>query len=185
MTKRVFIELLQDRLTGGSATADVIGKFHYGAIEQAIDVVFSDIVSSDRNLAVQMAVPTTVNVVGNKALLSVSPILGMKGVISIEQGEQSIVAINGYEEFQLMKVLNPNLRKAAYSVRGSYMFFKGVEGEVEIGLIPMIASLDDEDSIMVEDFMEVLYMKVAQIMSPMSPKEVYNNQVSDLDKPKA
>lgn len=184
ITKRVLIELLQDRLSGGEATQDIIGKYHRGAIQRALDIVFSDIVSNDRRLAVQMALPYTLNVASNKVLLPVKPILGMSGVISIVKDDVDIPTVNGVEERSLIRILNPNLRNYAYRVVGNYMFFEGVEGEIEINIVPSISDMGEDENVVVEQFMEELYSRVARIMSPMQPKEVYDNQVADTDLPK-
>lgn len=181
ITKRVFIEVCQDRLSGGDATMDVRGKYDYRVIEQVLSVVFSDIASSDRSLLSAMSYPFVQEVKANKTTLPVRPVLGMKGIVSIEKDGVLIPVSNNQEQSYLMSVLNTQLSSYARFLVGNTLFFQGVEGEVIVNMIPIASDLDEDDNLVVEDMFEVLLGKVLQYMQAQRPKEVKDNSVSDVD----
>jgi hypothetical protein len=191
ITKRRFIELVQDRLAGGDATMDVQGKYAYTVIEEAINMVFSDIVSKDRYLAKEMAITYDQLVVCNKTLLSARPILGMKGIVWIEDSNGvNIPSAQGFEENKIMDYIMPQVGRKATNITGSYLFFKGVTTsniqsvEIIITMIPNIKDLDEDDNLIVEDKFTQMYDLVRQIVEPNKPQDILDNNVPDTDKGK-
>ena len=188
ITKRNFIELVQDRLSGGEATMDVQGKYSYGAIEEVMTIVFSDIVSKDRVLAEQMAIPYPLTVTNNKVLLPAKPIMGTKGIVWIEGKTGLIPFSQGIGESSIMSYILPQLQRAAINVTGNYLFFKGITDAnnlseaITVSMIPTIKDLDEDDNVVVEANFATFYALVSEIMQP-KPKDVVEDSVPDTDKP--
>lgn len=187
MTKRIFIELVQDRLSGGDATMDVQGKFSYAAIEQTTNIVLSDIVSKDRGLVEQFAVSNSYTVNSNKVLLNPKPIVGTKGIVFVNSEYGMIPVSQGLGESSIMSIIMPQMVKSVKSLVGSYLFFTGIpDGTVvEVILVPDFAAMDEDSNFIVEDNFEVLLRKVMEIMQPLSTEEIKDDSVKDTDKPQA
>lgn len=187
ISKRKFIELVQDRLSGGDATMDVQGKFSYGAIEAVTNIVLSDIVANNRSLAEQFALTSNYSVSENKVLLSIKPILGMKGIIFINSSFGMIPTTMGVGEASIMSIIMPSMTKYAKNIVGNYLFFVGLNTNnpivnIDLSVVPDFESMDEDDNFIVEANFEVLLRKVMELMQPLSPEEVLDDSVRDTDK---
>lgn len=189
ITKRQFIELVQDRLAGGDATMDVQGKFNYNVIEAVTSNALSDLAVNDRNSIVQIALPYTVTVTNNQATLPVKPLLGMKGIVWISKDGVFIPFATGIEESNLMSIIMPSLEVMAKRVNGYTLYLQGLtnaqytETSIEVSIIPDFKELDEDADFIVEGQLTQLFSLVLQLMQPLRQEEVYDNSVPDDAKP--
>jgi hypothetical protein len=180
ITKRTFIEYVQNRIVGGDATMDVQGVANYAVIEQAVNFVFNDLVSRDRYLAREMGTREVITVASNSGTLSASPMLGTKGIISAIHKGEFLPFTQGLEEATLMNILMPQVTaKSVVNSEGRKINFKGVEGDVEVIYIPNFSDLDEDVPFILESQMTNLYGMVRKVMAVDRNEEVLDNSVSD------
>lgn len=192
ITKRVLIELIQNRLAGGIVPADLQGKYPKQVIDRLIGLVYSDISYKNKKAVRNMALPYTSTVISANdryyIVLPVSPINGMSGVVWITGLNGTIIPTsNGLEQGNIMSKILPQIGVFAQNIEQNKMYFNEnpIATTVKIDIIPDFNSLGENDNVCVEGVVsDIFSMVMAKMRENVSQlEEVYNNQVADTDRP--
>ena len=191
ISKRVLTELIQNRLAGGDAPADVQGKYPKQVIGRLLGLVYSDLASQNKKTVRNMSLPYELAVTSSSGqyfcTLPVSPINGLAGIVWVSGSGMHIPISQGVEENNIMSSLLPMVNKRVSRIVGSKMYFNSNPNQefVDVEILPDYNSLSDDDNVCVEGVQSQLFnMVIAMMRQGASPlEEVYNNRVPDTDKP--
>lgn len=191
ITKRVLIELIQNRLAGGDAPSDIQGKYPRQVISRLLGMVYSDLASQSKKMVRNMALPYTLLVKEESGMyyctLPVSPINGLNGIVWVTCDGQYVPVSQGIEENNIMDSLLPMVSLKVSRIIKNKMYFSKTPNQdsVSVELLPDYNSLSDDDNVCLEGAQSQLFnMVIAMMRQGSSPvEEVYNNRVPDTDKP--
>jgi hypothetical protein len=190
ITKRDLIVTLQNRLSGGDCPDDIKGKYHPQALERVCDMVFSELVSNDMNLAKDLAIPYTLTpteVNGEwQAPIPIPLAINAKSIILVYGCDPSDWynvqdSILGHS---IMTVLKPySGRVSLYPLGEVFKFTRKPNATVTAFLIPNISAMNDDDMVVLTGKESTFFMAVFQAIRMMDgrPMEVVNNQKPDVD----
>jgi hypothetical protein len=191
ITKRVLIELVQNRLAGGDVPSDLQGKYPKPVISRLIGMVYSDMASQNKKSVRNMALPYECTVMTANGqyyiVLPVSPINGVNGIVWISKGQKFFPVSQGIEEANIMSYLLPMVSCSANRIVGNKLYFSANPNEttLDLEILPDFVNLSENDNVCVEGVQAQLFSMVMQMMREQSSQieEVYNNRVPDTDKP--
>lgn len=190
ITKRDLITTLQNRLSGGDCPDDVKGKYHPQVLERVCDMVFTELVFSNPNLAKDLALPYTVtptDVNGTwTATLPVPLAFDSKSIIWVWGCDPSdrYVVNDGIIGKAMMLVLKPHSARISFYPDGDVVkFSRKPNSTVTMYLIPNISSMDEDDQIVLTGKESTFFMACFQAIRAMDgrPMDVINNQKPDID----
>jgi len=192
MTKRVLIELIQNRLAGGDAPSDVQGKYPKQVIERLIALVYADIATQSKKKVRNMALSYSATVVSSNStyyvVLPVKPLNLLNGIVWITglNGE-FIPTSNGLEQTNIMAKIMPFVTCTASNIVENKMYFSSDPNttSVTLDILPDFANLGEDSNVCVEGVeSEIFSMVMAKMRENVSQlEEIYNNKVADTDKP--
>lgn len=189
ITKRILEELIQNRLAGGDAPADLQGKYPKQVIARLLGMVYSDLASQNKKIVRNMALPYDLPVQSSAnqyyVTLPVSPINGMGGIVWVTVNGEYVPMSQGVEEDNIMSSLLPMVNLKVTRIVGSNMYLSSnpIADSLHVELLADYSSLGDNDNVCVEGAESQLFnMVMAMMRQGASPvEEVYNNRVPDTD----
>lgn len=192
ITKRVLVELVQNRLAGGDVPSDVQGKYPKQVIERLIGQVYADLASQNKKLVRNMALPFTSTVITANSryyiVLPTAPLNRMNGIVWITGLNGKIIPTTiGLEQSHIMAKIMPNIGVFASNIEQSKMYFSGDPNSttVNVDILPDFNRLGEDDNVYVEGMESQMFSAVMAKMRENASQleEVYNNQVADSDRP--
>ena len=148
ITKRNFIDLLQNRLSGGNAPRDVRKQYGRGTIVKIINFAFNDVCINNQDAASDMAIPYTLTPEsdgsGYYITLYPQPIAGTLAFFGIED-EKTQYNIQDKAMSKAINVLRGNNKNAAILFGNKLRFNQKPTGDVTITIVPNIYQMADDD----------------------------------------
>ena len=191
ITKRVLLELIQNRLAGGDAPSDLQGKYPKPVISRLVSMVYADLASQNKKMVRNMALPYECTVMTANGqyyiVLPVSPINGLAGIVWVSKGQKYFPVSQGIEEANIMSYLLPMIKCSVDRIVGNKMYFSANPNEttIDLQILPDFNALSDNDNVCVEGMQSQMFSMVLQMMRDQAStiEEIYNNRVADTDKP--
>jgi hypothetical protein len=185
ITKRQFIELLQNRLAGGDAVTDVRKQFPLPVISRVLNFVFADVVVNNDIAASDMAIEYEFDVqfdsFGYYVEVYPQPIAGSQSIYTIEDDKTSY------------NIQDKNLAKAIKTLRGSnkngaiyfahkIRFNQQPTGKVRVTQVPNLYQMKDDDILISAESGDTMESKIFQtcmqlLTSPQYQDELNNNNI--------
>lgn len=180
--KKVLIEFLQVQLEGGDAPVDVRGRYHPLTIQRAVDLVFSDMVNVDTNIASAMALDFDVTVDTNgseytSTLPSVT--IGPAGIFAVKSGGDEFYPTDP-QEFLVMRRINPNSKLVKVTGAKKLTYSKKPQlTTAVVTMVPRFSAMGPNDAVILEGYESKLFEAVYKMMqsTPHQFDKINNSRI--------
>lgn len=180
-TKRKGIELIQDRLAGAGAEADIRKRYPYRVVEALISRVYRDVSLKSQPWLNDMAMEYSYDVEGCDVVLSPKPV-GSHGVIWVESAGVMYPVDQGGMESKILSIVEPGRIPGCRLINGKTLRFdKKICGKVCVMMIASFDDLQDDDEWIMPGADSTIYEMVVQLlrMTDQRPEENYNDGRDD------
>lgn len=178
--KKALIDILQIRLKGGDAPTDVRGEYHPLYIQRVVDLVFSDMINGDQNIAGSMAITYPITCESIYPYVATLPVktIGSGGVFSANMGGTEFYPASP-QEFNIMRSVNPNCNMIKVNPTKVTFSHKPPVLDGEILMIPLFSALSATDPVILEENETKLFGLVIQAIKSDGNQEKINNSRVD------
>lgn len=185
ITKRNFIDLLQNRLSGGDTPADVRKMYGRGTIARILDFAYADVCINNSEAASDMCIPytftPTTDASGYYVTLSPQPIAGTLSVFTIEDSKNSY-NVQDKLMSKAISTLRGSNKYGAILFANKLRFNTTPSGDVTVTYVPRVSEMSDNDILyggQVGDAGEVsiFQMCLSILKTPEYQDELNNNAV--------
>jgi hypothetical protein len=186
-TKRIGIELLQNRLASGDVPADLRGRYAKPVIAELLNRVYSDILNEDSYKKKDISVVATLSRQGTSGAYYITiPKRLMQGSTSITWVESCgnwHPLRNGKTENKVLNIIQPQTEDITCYLSGETLYFNGTPGEsIELTYVPNVREMEDEDVLYMTGAETTVFNMVVDLIrkTDTRPEEVLGeNQVED------
>ena len=186
ITKKNYIDLIQNRLNGGIVPKDVQKLYPRGVIAKILDMAFSDVVINNSGAAADMSLEygftaqTDAN--GYYVTLSPRPIAGTLSIYDIYD-EKNEYNIQDKVMSRAIRTLRDNNKFGAILYGDKLRFNTTPVGEVKIIYVPRVSEMADDDALYageVGDNGEImLFSRVMAVLQGKDFQDELNNNAVD------
>lgn len=185
ITKRQFIELLQNRLAGGDAVNDVRKQFPLSVISRVLNFVFADVAVNNDLAASDMAIEYEFDVQsdsnGYYIDLYPQPIAGSQSIYSIEDDKNSY-NIQDKNMAKAIKILRGSNKYGAIYFSNKLRFNQQPTGKIRVTQVPNLYQMKDDDILISAESGDTMESKIFQmcmqlLTSPQYQDELNNNNI--------
>lgn len=185
ITKRQFIELLQNRLAGGDAVNDVRKQFPLPVISRVLNFVFADIAvnndiaASDMSIEYEFDVQLDSN--GYYINLYPQPIAGSQSIYTVED-DKTTYRIQDKNMAKAIKELRGSNKYGAIYFNNKIRFNQQPTGKIRLTQVPNLYQMKDDDILISAESGDTMESKIFQICmqlltSPQYQDELNNNNI--------
>lgn len=187
ITKRQFIELIQNRLSGGDTPQDVRRLYDREIIARVLNLAFADIVTTNSDAASEVAIEYTFEPTSDSSgyyiTLSPMPISGTFGIFSVSDEKGDFIVQDKVMAKSLTSLKGAN-KNAAILFNNKLRFNRTPVGSVSVLQVPNIYQMKDDDILVVpmnasNNFGEIqlLNLCVQVMMNPQYQDDLNNNSI--------
>jgi len=186
ITKRNYIDLLQNRLSGGSTPKDLQKMYGRGSIARVLDFAFNDVCINNSEAAADMSIEYTFtpssDSQGYFVTLSPQPIAGTLAVFTIYDDKNSYNIQDKLMARGIMTLRGAN--KFGAILFGNKLRFNTTPvGNVNVTMVPRVSEMGDNDILyggQVGDAGEVnLFNMILQVLQGEKIQDELNNNAVD------
>ena len=149
ITKRQFLELIQDRLVGGPAKADESKSYPLPMISRIVDIILPSFLMQFPDSVNDISVTDEISVPAGATSVSLSkrPIMGAYSFAYVGD-EQGQVEVRDLGMDKALFRLNPNNKRVIVLGNGKtiYVRFKPL-GILSVSYVPLVSDMSDDDTI--------------------------------------
>lgn len=181
-TKRKGIELLQDRLAGAGAEADIRKRYPYRVVEALISRVYRDVSLNNLPWMNDMAREYAFDVEGCDVKLTPLPV-GSHGILWVEVDGAMYPVDQGGMESKILKKVEPGRVPGCRLVNGNTLVFDNkICGKACVMMIPSFDALQDDDEWLIPGAESTMYEMVVQMirLTDQRPEENFNDGRDDV-----
>lgn len=185
ITKRNYIDLLQNRLNGGNTPRDKRKMYGRGTITKLVNMVFADVSINNPEAAADMAIPYTytpaMDATGYYITLSPMSIGGTQTIFQI-QDEKNDYHIQDKVMANAIRVMRGTNKYGAILFGTKLRFNTQPQSDVTVTLIPNIYQMADDDILYAGELGDSGEVKIFQLcmqmlQTPEFQDELNNNAV--------
>lgn len=184
--KRVFIEVIQDRLSGGPASADMPDKYPEQMIERMVDMAMPMVIESSpksMRMAVKKSFTASSDSGGYYITLDPSPCAHVAAIntASDNNGQFYVIDENTHNAFKVLRTQNSN-KNAAILFGNQLRLNRTPSGQVNMTYVPLISEMADDDQIIIptsEDGMSELAFYDAITKAILSTDKFWNEKTNN------
>lgn len=149
ITKRQFLELIQDRLVGGPAKADERKNYPIPMISRMVDMILPSFLQKYPDAINDMSVTYLFDVPSGATSVNLTarPIAGTYS-FAYAGDDNGQVEVRDIGTDKALKRLNPSIKRVVVlgNSRSVYVHFKPV-GQLELTYVPLVSDMADDDQI--------------------------------------
>lgn len=185
ITKRNYIDLLQNRLNGGNTPRDLRKMYNRGTITKLVNMVFTDVAINNPDAAADMAIPytytPTTDASGYYITLNPMSIAGSQTIFQI-QDDKNDYHIQDKVMANAIRVLRGTNKYGAILFGTKLRFNTQPQGDVVVTLVPNVYQMGDDDILYAGELGDSGETKVFQLClqllkTPEFQDELNNNAV--------
>lgn len=154
ITKRQFLEVIRDRLSGGPAFADEKDNYPLGLVARFVDMALSTILYNDPLALSQMSIPKEFTAVlgdnGYSVTLDPPPAAGIIAV-SYASDDKGDYYVQDKQTAQAFKTVRASNKNAAILFGNALHLNRTPEGQVSVTYVPLVSKMADNDQIIIAD----------------------------------
>lgn len=184
ITKRQFLEVVCDRLSGGPAFADTKDNYPLPLIARFVDMAIPQILNADPYSLSEMSIPRTFTPAsddnGHYVTMNPAPAAGIIAITEIydEKGDFYIQDKSTSAAFKILRGSNKN---GAVLFANKLRLNRTPEGSVSVTYVPLISQMSDNDQIILADGELPLYDVIVRgvMMLDRMKADKTNNDLTD------
>lgn len=152
ITKRQFLELIQDRLVGGPAKADERKNYPLPMISRMVDMILPSFLKENPDAINDMSITDVVSVPQGSTSITLSkrPIMGTYCFSSVydDLGQVEVRDL-GYDN--ALRLLNPRSKRVVVLGNGKQLYIRFTPvGNLSLSYVPLVTDMADDDVIDLE-----------------------------------
>jgi hypothetical protein len=186
ITKRNYIDLIQNRLNGGAAPKDVQKVYPRGVIARVLDMAFADVVINNSDAAADMSLEfsftASTDTNGYYITLSPRPISGTLSIYDIYDDKNSY-NIQDKVMARGIRDLRTNNKFGAVLFGNKLRLNTTPVGEVKVIYVPRVSEMADDDALYAGEVGDngevVLFTRVMTVLQGNAFQDELNNNAID------